>query len=306
MCRLLCIALLVSSALPVSGAVVLRRVGSTVSVEIDGAPFTTFYFGPETPKPCLFPLRAAGGTVVTRGFPLEQIPGETTTDQHQRPAWLGFGLVNGFDFWQNEFSYHNSKAGKVVSTRIALLPNGFRGVFHWLSPDGQAMLQETRTMTFAGNQTLRTIDVDITLQALAETTFGDTKDGAFGIRLAEPLTEKNGGVITSSEGTRGMKETWGKRAAWVDYSGEINGEKLGVALFSHPKSFHHPARWHVRDYGLLAVNPFGEQAFDKSLPDGAYTLAKGKSLRLRYQIVIHGALDSQTLGSLYEAFAALP
>ena len=28
-------------------------------------------------------------------------------------------------------------------------------------------------------------------------------------------------------------------------------------------SFHHPSRWHVRDYGLLAINPFGSNSFDK-------------------------------------------
>ena len=62
-----------------------------------------------------------------------------------------------------------------------------------------------------------------------------------------------------------MKETWGKPAEWVDYSGVLDGEKLGVALFDSPESFHHPARWHVRDYGLLAINPFGSSAFDPKL-----------------------------------------
>ena len=130
---------------------------------------------------------------------------------------------------------------------------------------------------------MRMIDVDIALKALVETTFGDSKDGAFSVRLAEPLTEKNSGMITNSEGARKMDQTWGKPASWVDYSGELNGEKLGIVLFEHPSSFHHPSRWHVRDYGLLAINPFGSNSFDKSAPVSKFVLPAGKSLRLRYR-----------------------
>ena len=123
---------------------------------------------------------------------------------------------------------------------------------------------------------LRIVDVDIELKALVDTTFGDSKDGAFSVRLAEPLTEKNSGTMVNSEGGRKMDQTWGKRASWVDYSGTLEGEKLGVALFEHPDSFHHPSRWHVRDYGLLAVNPFGSNAFDKEAPVSKFVLSEGE------------------------------
>ena len=116
MSRLLLALLVAANSL--ADTVVLSRIENHIRVEIDGAAFTDFYFGPGTPKPYLFPLHAASGTVVTRGFPLAKIPGETTTDQHQRPAWLGYGLVNGFDFWQNEFSYNNVKAGKVIAVKV--------------------------------------------------------------------------------------------------------------------------------------------------------------------------------------------
>jgi hypothetical protein len=66
----------------------------------------------------------------------------------------------------------------------------------------------------------------------------------------------------------------------VDYRGNW-GEKVGVAVFDHPASFHHAPQWHVRDYGLLAANPFGRKAFDAELPEASFVLAKGKSIRLR-------------------------
>ena len=161
-------------------------------------------------------------------------------------------------------------------------------------------------MVFRGAGALRIVDVDIDLRALVDTKFGDSKDGAFCIRLAEPLIEKNGGVIRNSAGGRGMKETWGKQADWVDYSGELQGEKVGIAMFDHPTSFHRfhdPARWHVRDYGLLGLNPFGSSAFDKDLPDSTFTLAKGKALRLRYRFVIHPEMSRGEIEKLYAEFA---
>jgi hypothetical protein len=239
---------------------------------------------------------------------MESLPGESTTDQHHRGVWLAYRDVNGYDFWQNEFSYQNKNAGKVVTRSVGDLKSGkdrgsFRGTFTWLSPSGEALIEETRTMSFRGDAKLRIVDTDIELKALVDASFGDSKDGAFSVRLAEPLTEKNSGTITNSEGGRKMDQTWGKKASWVDYSGVLNGEKVGVAMFEHPDSFQHPSRWHVRDYGLLAVNPFGQNGFDKDLPVARFTLAKGKGIRMRYRIVVHGEMDRAGMEKMYREYA---
>lgn len=287
-------------------AVTVKKVDGSIRIEVDGKPFTSFYYGPDTPKPYLHPLRSASGKIVTRSFPMENIPGESTTDQHHRGVWLAYRDVNGFDFWQNEFSYQNKNAGKVVARTVDVKGPAIRSVFAWLSPTGDPILEETRTMTFSGDAKTRTIDVDITLKALVETTFGDAKDGAFSVRLAEPLTEKNSGTIMNSEGGRKMDQTWGKPAHWVDYSGILDGEKLGVVLFEHPSSYNAPSRWHVRDYGLLAINPFGSNSFDKQAPVAKLVLAPGKSVHLRYRIVIHPAMDADAIAKMYREYARRP
>mgnify|MGYP006183026031 CR=1 FL=1 len=38
------------------------------------------------------------------------------------------------------------------------------------------------------------------------------------------------GKMVDSEGKVGESEIWGKRAAWVDYSGRLNGKPYGVAI----------------------------------------------------------------------------
>ena len=288
-CRLLRTGLLfLIFTLSLSAAVTLTRAGDRIHIDIDGQPFSDFYFGPDAPKPYLYPLRSSGGKIVTRRFPMEKVEGEnTTSDQHHRSLWLGFSSINGYDYWANEFSYKNPKAGKAVTRSVDQVSSGdragtFRATIAWLAPSGDPILEERRLTTISVDGPLRIIDVTIDLQAIVKCTFGDSKDGAFSVRVAESMSERKGGLLTNSEGGRGMAQTWGKPARWVDYSGEVEGEKVGIALFEHPSSFHHPSRWHVRDYGLLAVNPFGAQAFDKSLPVQNSVLDAGRSLHLQY------------------------
>ena len=117
------------------------------------------------------------------------------------------------------------------------------------------------------------------------------------------MSERKGGLLTNSEGGRTMAETWGKPASWVDNTGDVDGEKVGIALFEHPSSFHHPSRWHVRDYGLLAVNPFGANAFDKMLPVQSSPIEPGETMHLRYRVVVHPPLSQSEIAALYQKFS---
>src|SRR5262245_7424329 len=81
-------------------ATVTRNDGARrVDVLIGGAPFTSYIYDGRVKKPVLFPLRAASGALVTRGFPLEPRAGERTDHPHQVGAWFTYGDVNGVDFW---------------------------------------------------------------------------------------------------------------------------------------------------------------------------------------------------------------
>ncbi len=283
---------------------VWSRAGNRIDIEIGGKPFTTFYYGPDAPKPYLHPLRSASGKIVTRRFPMEDAPEDGTTDKHHRGLWMGYGQINGFNFWENEFSYNNPKAGRVVARSVAESASGISGKFAWLSPSGEEQLEESRTMTFrAGDAGLRTIDFDIELKAASRVTFGDGKDGFFSIRVAEALNERHTGQLLNSNGGHKMAGTWGKTANWVDYSGVVDGERVGIAMFAHPSSFHSPPRWHVRDYGLLASNPFGSNSFDKQAPVSAVTLVPGEIIRLRYRVVIHPAMEPDALEKLYRSYS---
>ena len=143
-------------------------------------------------------------------------------------------------------------------------------------------------MTFYQRQEMRFIDFDIRLTGIAKARFGDTKEGTFAIRVTDSLNEEHTGKLVNAEGLTGEKATWGKRSSWMDYSGQVEGEKLGIAILDHPGNPKHPTYWHDRAYGLFAANIFGEHDFynDKAR-DGSMTLEPGKVWRFRYRVVIH-------------------
>jgi hypothetical protein len=170
-------------------------------------------------------------------------------------------------------------------------------------------------MTFYNEPKTRTIDFDITLTAREKVTFGDTKEGTFALRLASALEEPRAGApapppptghIVDSQGREGEKQVWGKRADWADFSGVVDGESLGIAIFDHPSNPRHPTWWHARSYGLFAANIFGLHDFenDKS-KDGSLTLAPGETLRFRYRVVIHpGDVQGAHVARLYKDYSA--
>ena len=68
-----------------------------------------FIYPDSLEKPVLFPIYDAGGTVVTRGFPMEPRPGEPTDHPHHLGLWFTYENVNGLDFWNNSYAIPSDK-----------------------------------------------------------------------------------------------------------------------------------------------------------------------------------------------------
>jgi len=287
----------------------VRFARDQISVDIDGRPFTTFHYGAESGKPYLAPLRSASGKIVTRHFPMEEIPGESRDHLHHTGLWFSYDDVNGVKFWENDPSYTKPHIGRIV-VRNAEWKNGGRAgtltaTMDWRDPDGKVLLVETRNMGFASDPKIRTIDFTVTLTAAVDVTFGDTKEGAFAIRLADAFTERKGARMVDADGRATMAKVWGKRSNWVDYTAEVEGERLGVAIFDHPQNPRHPTYWHARDYGLFALNPFGKNAFDPDQEESHWKLPAGQNLVFRWRVVIHpGDAESGHVADLYREYAS--
>src|SRR5437667_11290390 len=98
---------------PVRVSIVVNEQARTVDVSIDGKPFTSYIWPTTLKKPVLYPLRTAKGTIATRGFPLEQRPGERVDHPHHVGLWFNYESVNGIDFWNNSEAVKPENAPKM-------------------------------------------------------------------------------------------------------------------------------------------------------------------------------------------------
>jgi hypothetical protein len=286
-----------------------------IAISINGQPFSDFCFGNAYPKPFLAPIRSATGLIVTRRFPMEAVEGESHDHPHHRGLFVGYGDVSGVNFWETERGSTPSgdnptTKGLIVLEKLGDLKPGKKSgsisaSFAWEAPGKGAMIEEQRTMTFYAEHDLRTVDVDFTLTAKTPVKFADTKEGFFAIRVADSMSGKKGGIMTNSEGAQTEKNVWGKPADWVDYEGTVEGHKVGILILDNPTNYNHPPRWHSRDYGLFAVNPFGVKDFDpKASEPGGHNLAAGEALRFQYRVIVHpGDLSKKKIADLYSTYA---
>jgi Family of unknown function (DUF6807) len=272
-------------------------------------------------KPYFWPLIGPTGDPFTRSFPMADVRGEDRDHNHQRSMWFTHGDVNGFDFWaSDELNPPNPKHGRIRETSREVMAAGLvvgilRTTNEWLSPDGTVICEDERILRCFQSGPFdphknkpRTLDFEVTVKAThGPVTFGDTKEGSFGIRVASSMdvNKKMGGKITNAEGiTDG--DAWGKPSPWVDYTGPIGEETVGIAILNHPDSFRYPTTWHVRDYGLFAANPFGYHEFKIDKP-GAHTIPAGESMTLKYRVLLHeGTTKEADIAGSFEAYSNPP
>jgi hypothetical protein len=320
--KVLILALL--AGFPLVAQVKITQGTNEIDVAIDGKPYTTFFYGPEVAKPYLYPLRAPSGVAVTRSFPMDKVAGESTDHPHHRSLWFAHSAVNGYDYWNNEFSYEDNPKvkgtlGHIYVMKVDKAQSGAKTgeideTSDWMQPDGVVVLREDRKMIFHAGGPNRVIDFDFILTAKTNVKFDDAKDGVFGIRLASGLEEpgpksipepKRTGLMVNAQGCRTEAQCWGKRSEWMDYSGTVDGQKVGVAIFDTPGNSGFPTYWHARGYGLFANNIFARHEFtNKAEPDGSVTLKPGEQLHFRYRVVIHpGDTAAAHIAELYKDYA---
>lgn len=279
-----------------------------VDVSVQGRPFLSYHYDVEKffEKPVIFPVRTVKGTPINRRFPMEDAqPGEATDHPHHQSMWFTYGDVDGVDYWNRKVGlkrHIESKEVKVEGDKLLTVNT-------WINPEEVPTLEEKTVMTFGGAADNQWTDHDITLTALKDTVLGDSKEGAWGVRLSAPLTPlKGSGVYINAEGyERGS--VWGKPSAWVALRGKADAkegtENVTIAIFSHPTTVNHPPYWHARDYGLFTVNPFGRKSYDKKAEERKTPLKPGDALHARFRLVIYdGAVSDDRLKQDYAAYAA--
>ncbi|QDV24355.1 DUF6807 domain-containing protein [Aureliella helgolandensis] len=305
-CTCLSILTLMVCAQPVAAQFRLEKHAEGVRVFNDGT-LVADYLTKSMSKPIIWPLVGPTGKQMTRAYPMvADSENEKHDHPHHRSLWFTHGDVNGTDFW-----LEGGEGGITEHLEFTQLEDGEQAVLAtrnlWKTAAGEPVLSDHRRFTFGGDNHARWLDCEIVLTAThGPVNFGDTKEGTFGLRIAESMKvdHEDGGKIINSHGDEDSK-AWGVAAEWVDYVGPVDGETLGIAIFCHPSTFHFPNRWHVRTYGLFAANPFGVHHFlNQKDPTAGVDLPAGEKLLFRYRVLLHtGNTEEAKVAELYGDYA---
>ena len=290
---------LATDALPPARGWAFEHREGELALQVDGQQVAEFvYRDAKVLRPFFANVRAPAGIAVTRNHPPMAGTDATDHDTMHPGVWLAFGDLNGQDFWRNK--------GRIEHVRFTEAPQAekerlrFATECRLLAADGATLgsLSNRFTLIALTNAWLLIWEADFSADD-ADLNFGDQEEMGFGARVATAITEKNGGVITSSSGSKTAKNTWGQPAEWCNYSGTVEGQRVGIVLMADPANFR-PAWWHNRDYGLMVANPFGQEAM-KQGTKSSVVVKRGESFGLRFGAVVHqGPIED--VAALYQAF----
>ena len=309
-----------------------------IDVLVDGKLFTSYLYTDkiaDLKKTVLFPIVAANGATITRGYPLAPRKNERTDHPHHIGAWLNYGDVNGLDYWGNSSAMPKERFNELGVIRnsdiIEIKSGNGKGELvvaeKWLKPNGDVLLNEKTKFVFYAEDGLRIIDRITTLTAKKEEVlFKDTKEGMLAIRVARqlelpsdkpvvlsdvhgdktkvPVLDNSGitGHYLSSEGIEGL-DVWGKRAKWVALDGTIEDKDVTVIIFDNPENIGYPTYWHARGYGLFAANPLGQNIFSKGKETLNFSLKPEESVTLKYRfLILNGKVGKNKIENEYQKY----
>lgn len=268
--------------------------GRQIWVRCDRRPLTCYRAHPTQKYPYFYPFvgPASGASLTTEsGDPYP----------HHRSVIFACDRVNRGNYWQQGID-----RGQIVSRGPRIESSEAKRVViadecMWQVPGDQPDLTDQRRYTItAPSEGLRLLDADITLTARRDVQVRRTNHSFFAVRAAPDLAVTGGGTLVNSAGDRGEQDTFGKKAAWCDFSAQRGGVVEGIALLDHPDNPWWPCTWFTRDYGFMSPTPF------QWLDEDGWRLASGELIRLRYRIVAHvGDAAAADVAAQSQAWAEL-
>lgn len=251
------------------------------------------------------------------------LPDGTELTWHRPPdhpwhygLWFSWKYINGLNYWEEdrktglsegrteiqrvqakpgddysanvtmELSYHPSDAPAVLTEERTI---------HVSAPDGEGLYR----IDWMGRFTAGDANVLLDRTPIQGEKNGQSWGGYAGlsVRLAKNIT---GWQVIDSEGRKDLA-AHGQKSRWMDFSGRFaQSQAAGVTIFDHPDNLRHPSP------GFVIMDPkppFGY--FSPALLfNEPYTLPAGKSLTLRYRVLIHpGRGDENLLEREFKSFS---
>ncbi|HRK33717.1 MAG TPA: PmoA family protein [Candidatus Hydrogenedentes bacterium] len=265
---------------------------SKLDVRVGNTLLTSYHYSHKWVRPFLHPLSGPGGVRVTRNWPVDRsVAGERRDHVHHKSVWVAHGECDDMDNW-SELPGHGFQRHQEFTHVVSGPVFGeCQARIDWCDAKGRKRFEELRTLrAYAVPGGSRLLDVVVSLRMTERTvTFKDTKEGGLlSVRVATSMEVNRGGRIENSYGGVNEEETWGKNAAWCDYSGLVDGKHVGIAVFDNEANPRYPTGWHVRNYGLMTANCFAWKYYRPGAGlVGDMKLPKGSTTTWRYRLYVH-------------------
>lgn len=238
-------------------------------------------------RPFIHPLLAPDGN----GTLTENAPAH---HPWQHGLYVGLNDVGGVGFWSEGLTGNPTDGSFHPRPLATPLVDGSRCrwtvISEWRSPTGSALLTETQAWTLHDHGTTYELDLEWTLTASVDLTFGQHAYGGLFVRM--PFV--SGGTVINSAGQQTPAGTEAQRARWVaiamtipdrltERSAGVDGQFAGMAMMDHPSNPEHPVPWRVD--GQFGIAP--SRCIAKP-----WSLIAGASSTARHRVFLHtGSTD---------------
>jgi hypothetical protein len=276
-------------------AVQIKETADALEIQVEGKPFLTYHHNtkdPEVPRPYFHPVMGPTGKTITQ---MGEIPGQKKAHHWHTALWISHQKFTQGNNWQIGPQFSRMEHVKFDLVQGGPAAGRFIEELRWLNVKGdRTLLKETRTVTIPRRvPDSRVLDVEVTLAGQdVPVVLEKTPYQLIAVRVLDAMLPKNGGVIVNSEGKKNPGD--GERAKWIDVSGKLEGELQGVALFNHPANLRHPTPCLQFAQQTIGLSPTHLEP---------YTIEPGKSLTLRYRVLVHaGDAEGGKVAKEYEAY----
>jgi hypothetical protein len=283
-------------------AVAFKFAPGKLQITIDGKDFATYSFSdPKIARPYFAQVKTPSGIQATRTFPPVQGVDDVDHDTMHPGIWHSFGDISGRDYWRNKC--------KTEHELFAEAPQGGpgKGTFtvrnYYQDDKGNRKVLEVCKYTILARPGFTILIQDSTFSSAEEDFyFGDQEELGIGIRVNTKIAERYGGAMVNADGLKGAKACWSQASAWIDYSGVVDGTRIGMTIMPDPGNFR--ASWfHARDYGVIVANPFGRKSMEKGEADKT-VVKKGQKFHYGNGIAIYSGPEGTPVdpGAMYKVY----
>lgn len=278
---------------------------NVLHISIGGQPFAAYHYAdPEISRPFFANVKTPSGIQATRNHPPDPEKDQTDHATYHPGVWMSFGDISGHDYWrlkarvehesfvepaeggpgQGSFTVRNHYWSTDDTERIASEETSYT---IRVVPDGYLLLWESTFTPYGETE---------------EIVFGDQEEFGLAIRVQTPISEEFGGQMTDAAGRQGADAIWSQSADWIDYSGELDGQWIGMTIMPAPANFR-PSWYHARDYGVIVANAFGREAMQAG-EKSQVPVKNGEELKLGYGVLMHSSATREDvdLPGAYQRF----